>query len=223
MKTKDIDFTFGITTDGAAPARIEEILQSIRSLKIPRYEVLIIGANGLPADDVRYVPFDETQKTMWITRKKNLLAQEATYENVVIFHDYYVFDKEWYTQYVAFGNEWDVCSNAQLLLNKKRHFTDWVTWDSPRLPRYTPMRYDDWSHTDYMYQSGGYMLVKKDFMKECPMDETMGWGNAEDVEWSLRMRKIARWKCNRHSIVRHNKVHRDCDYDDLNDFIYDTR
>ena len=41
------------------------------------------------------------------------------------------------------------------------------------------------------------------------MNENMTWGNAEDVEWSLRMRENAVWKCNGKAIVKHNKVHRD--------------
>jgi hypothetical protein len=60
-----------------------------------------------------------------------------------------------------------------------------------------------------MYQSGGYMIVKKDFMLKVPMNENMVWGTAEDVEWSLRMREKANWKCNGNAIVTHNKIHRD--------------
>jgi hypothetical protein len=60
-----------------------------------------------------------------------------------------------------------------------------------------------------MYQSGGYMLVKKQFMLKFPMNESMAWGTGEDVEWSLRMRDYASWKCNGNALVTHNKWHRD--------------
>jgi hypothetical protein len=53
------------------------------------------------------------------------------------------------------------------------------------------------------------MIAKKEFMQKCPLNEDMMWGSGEDVEWSLRMREIANWKCNGKSIVTHNKVHRD--------------
>ena len=205
-----MNFSFGITTDYSNKDRIEEIIKSIENLKIPNYEIILIGNEIIEnRDNVTFIFFDESIKSSWITRKKNLLAQKAKYDNVVLFHDYYIFDCEWYKSFLQFGEDWDVCSNAQLLINNKRHFTDWVCWDSPIFPRYTCIAYDDWSHTKYMYQSGGYMIVKKDFMKFCPMNENMTWGNAEDVEWSLRMRENAVWKCNGKAIVKHNKVHRD--------------
>ena len=205
-----MNFSFGILTDNSSPQRIAEIIKSIRDLNIPKYEIMIICGDKIEEDhDVRHIPFDETIKWAWVTKKKNVLAAEATYDNVVIFHDYYVFDKDWYKNYLTFGEDWDVCSNAQLLINGKRHFTDWVCWDSPIFPRYTSLAYHDWSHTKHMYQSGGYMLVKKQLMAKCPWNEEFGWGTAEDVEWSLRMRDIANWKCNGSSIVKHNKVHRD--------------
>jgi hypothetical protein len=200
-------FSFGILTLYENPQQIQEVIDSIDALKIPEYEVLLIG----PKNDQfkNAIEFDENKKQGWITRKKNILVDSCKYDNVVVMHDYYTFDKDWYKNFVEFGDDWDVCSNAQQLINGNRHFTDWVTWDSPVFPRYTAMAYDDWSHTLCMYQSGGYMIVKKDFYKKFPMNEEMTWGTAEDVEWSLRMRTSAKWKCNGKSIVKHNKVHRD--------------
>lgn len=205
-----MNFTFGIATDYSDQNRLNEIISSIRSLQIPKYEILIIGGQK-PEDktDVSHIYFDESQQPNWITRKKNTLAQAAQYDNVVIMNDYFVFEKDWYANFLSFGDDWDVCSNAQYLITGKRHFTDWVVWDSPVFPRYWSLNYEDWTHTKYMYQSGGYMIVKRDFMLKCPMNENMVWGTAEDVEWSLRMREKANWKCNGNSIVRHNKVHRD--------------
>ena len=159
--------------------------------------------------DTEYVYFNEEEKPKWVTRKKNILASNAKYENVVIFHDYFLFDLEWYNNFLVFGDDWDVCSNKQLLITGNRHFTDWVTWDHPTLPKWSSVDYDDWSQTKYMYQSGGYMLVKKDFLLNIPFEQNRLWGTAEDVEWSLRMRDTANWKCNKLSTVRHNKVHRD--------------
>lgn len=205
-----MNFTFAIPTDYSDLFRLDHVLQSIHDLNIPNYEILLLGpVIFADTDRVKYIHFSDNEKPKWVTRKKNVLVSLATYDNVVLFHDYFVFDKDWYKNYLEFGEDWDVCSNAQLLINGKRHFTDWVTWDSPIYPRYSSLNYDDWTHTKYMYQSGGYMLVKKKFMSLYPMNEDMMWGTAEDVEWSLRMRDKALWKCNGKSIVKHNKRHRD--------------
>lgn len=205
-----MNFTFAITTDYSNEGRLDEIVQSIRNLHIPHYEVLIIG----PGRDgqngrVRCLGFDESIRPGWITRKKNLLCQQAEYDNIVLMHDYYVFDRNWYDEFLIFGDDWDICSNQQLLITGQRHFTDWVMWDHPTIPRYTSIDYNEWGLTQYMYISGGYYLLKKQTALQYPLNEQMLWGSAEDIEWSLRVRKTCKLVCNGNAIVRHNKVHRD--------------
>ena len=205
-----MNISFCITSDFSDLNRLNDIIASIRSLNIPEYEIIIIGENP-PSDlyDTRFINFDESIKTSWITRKKNILAQEAQYENIVMFHDYFVFDSEWYNEFLKFGDDWDVCSNSQLLITGHRHFADWVIWDHPTFPRWSSLPYTDWDNTKYMYISGNYFLVKKSFILANPLNEDLTWGMSEDVEWSLRIRNNAVIKCNGKSIVKHNKIHRD--------------
>lgn len=212
-----MDFTFGICTTYSDTKRLKEIIDSIIALNIPNYEILIIGDKNKTeamrelsySNRVKHYMFDESIRPGWITRKKNILIQEASNDNIVLFHDYYVFDSKWYDEYVKFGDDWEICSNAQLLMDGKRHFTDWVVWDDPILPRYTSIDYSDWSRTPNMYISGGYFLVKKHVGLKTPLNENMIWGTPEDVEWSLRVRDKYLMKCNGNSIVKHNKKHRD--------------
>lgn len=206
-----MEITFAITTDFSDEGRLEEIFQSIRELNISYYEILCIGgAHKENTQDTTYIYFDETQKDKWITRKKNILCQQAKYDIIVLMHDYYLFDKDWYRSYLEFGTDWDLCSNPQLLINGRRHFQDWVVWDSPNHSRLSSIDYDDWSLTRYMFQAGGYMVVKRQMMLDNPLNEDLVWGQAEDLIWSLGTRNKYVWKCNSGAIVRHNKKHRDC-------------
>lgn len=207
-----VKFTFGIVSsfDTDAQYRLSEVFSSICALNIPEYEILTVGpALVTEVPNLRSILFDESVKPNWITRKKNLLVENASYENVVILHDYFVFDKNWYNNFLIFDNDWEICSNSQYLINGKRHFTDWVTWDDPMYPRWSALPYDEWSRTQYQYVSGGYYIIKRHVGLEEPLNENMTWGSAEDVEWSLRVRNKYLMKCNGNSIVRHNKVHRD--------------
>lgn len=208
--------TFGITTDYTSIDRLKEVIQSIVDLNIPEYEILIIGDKehltfDRISNNVRCILFDETIKPDWTTRKKNILCQEAQYENIVLMHDYYVFDKDWYNNMKQFTENvwWDICSCQQILTNGKRHFTDWVTWDDPIFPRYSALPYDEWTRAPFMYISGGFFLVKKQVALDNPFNEELIHGQAEDVEWSLRVRDKYRIVCNGAAIVQHNKVHRD--------------
>ena len=130
------------------------------------------------------------------------------YENMVIMHDYHIFDKDWYVNFKSFGTDWDICSCPQYLITGARNPMDWSLWDKPGHGRAWSLDYDDWSQTQYMYVSGGFFIVKKHVMIEEPLDESFGWNEAEDVEWSLRIRDKYVMKCNKNSIVRHNKWHR---------------
>jgi hypothetical protein len=207
-----VNLTFGVLTAYEDHTRLNAVIQSIKDLNVPNSEVIVAGSyspNKLPTtgafEGVGHILTDG-----WITRKKNLIANLALGEVLVLVHDYYLFDKGWYRSYEKFGYDWDICSNPQFLQNGRRHFTDWVVWDSPTYPRYHSLCYDDLSQTKYQYISGGYFLVKRDFLQAYPLNEDMQPGSPEDVEWSLRVRDVATIKCNPSAIVRHNKRHRDC-------------
>jgi len=203
-----MDFTFGITTDYKTPDRLLETIRSIKSLNIPNYEILLTGPTHSQIDpDVTQIPFDESEH-MWITKKKNILSQSAKYENIVLMHDYYIFDHKWYSSFLEFGNVWDIATNTQLYIDGSRYRYDWVIWDHDDIPRYTQISPDDWSLTKSMYISGSYMIVKKYVMDNQPLNENLIWGQEEDVEWSLRVRDRYSIVFNTGAIVRHNKYHR---------------
>ena len=218
-----IQFSFCIITDNSIDAceRIIHIAKSISELNIPNYEILIIGgeinrfADDMSKYNMRKINFDESVKRAWITKKKNLIVKECKYENIVMMHDYFIFHKYWYSYYNKFfeENDYDVCCNPILLANGARDYTDWIVWDHPSYPRQSTIPYHDWSKTKWQYVSGGYFLVKKQFMIENPFDENLSAGDQEDVEWSKRIREKAKIICNPNSYVRHIKNHRNMTID----------
>ena len=210
--SQEVPFSFCIVTGYQDTARLSEIIDNICSLHIPECEILIIGGNRESyfhnSELVRFIDFDESIKPMWITKKKNILASEAKFENLVIMHDYHIFDPDWYINFKSFGTEWDICSCPQYLITGDRNPMDWSLWDKPDYGKAWSLDYGDWSQTEYMYISGGFFIVKKHVMLEEPLNESLGWNEEEDVEWSLRVRNKYVMKCNGKSVVRHNKWHR---------------
>lgn len=207
----EIPFTFGIVTVYEDKDRLQEIILSIRNLNIPEYEILFVGggdSDGIDGQDIRKINFDENEKPKWITRKKNILVQEARYDNVILMHDYHIFDPNWYEAFKSFGTDWDICSCPQYLITGSRNPMDWSLWDKPGHGRAWSLNYNDWSQTQYMYISGGFFMVKKNVLLEEPLDEALVWNEEEDVEWSMRVRNKYVMKCNGNAIVRHNKWHR---------------
>lgn len=205
-------FTFGICTQYADARKIQEVVSSIDRLYIPHYEILLVGGEkGAFPWITSTGHLRQIASNGWLPQKKNLIARMAHFENLVLCHDYYVFDFEWYQSYLTFneGVMWDICSNPQYLIDGNRHATDWIIWSHPNFPKYHSLSYNDWTNTKYQYVSGGYFLVKRDFLRENPLNENLKPGDPEDVEWSLRVRDKALIRCNSSAIVRHNKIHRD--------------
>ena len=204
-----MNVTFGICTQYDDPYRLSQMVASIDDLGIPTYEICVIGSSPNSIFLSSRGPLFQLQLDAWLPRKKNFIARQAHFDVLCLAHDYFLFDEKWYESYIKFGTDWDVCSNPQLLMNGLRHATDWVNWDHPDYPRYYSFDYTDWTKTKHQYISGQYFLVKRDFLRDNPMNEHLHPGSAEDVEWSLRIREKAKIMCNPTAVVKHNKMHRD--------------
>jgi len=208
--------------------RIRCIVESIRKQNIPEYEIIIIGGPKVTTGrhtfslhnrpDIVHIPFNEESGIIgkgkqwcdeqmikqggWITKKKNIITEEAKYDNVVYLHDYHAFMPGWYEGYLKFGDDWDVCMNVIQDIWGNR-FRDWISWDHPNYRKRWFMNYEDSDAAKYSYISGSYWVAKKKFMQENPLDENLVYGDAEDLEWSLRIRDKAKYVMNSNSIVRH--------------------
>jgi len=70
-------FTFGIITDGNSDTNLHLIIDSIENQNIPHtdYQVIVVGGKQLNRSNTSVVPFDESIRCRWITRKHYLLCK----------------------------------------------------------------------------------------------------------------------------------------------------
>lgn len=222
-----MNFTFGIITDGNNHNRVGDIIQSIDNLKIPNYEILIVGGSTQwpSGGGVWFLPFDESAKPEgwiskiepyeaksksqgWITKKKNYITGLAQYENIVYVHDYITFHCGWYEGWLQFGNDFDVATNCISTLEGYRH-SDWVVDPVKLWKLYPELKEKFWdlslpydvNFTPVQFISGNYWVAKRNFMLENPLNENYLWGEAEDLEWSDRIRNKTQFKFNPNSLV----------------------
>jgi len=198
--TDDImDFTFGIITSGNEHKRIIDIISSIRfELPYGSYEIIVVGGDQLISLGIKWYEFDETIKPNHITKKKNLVAQLATRENIVLMHDYVALQPGWFQGFERFGNDWLTCTNKIQNLDGSR-FRDfcviandaWTDYKDSATPNFTgDGRLLDYSRKDYNgyvrwgYYSGAYFLAKRQVLLEVPLDEERVWSQGEDVKIS---------------------------------------
>jgi hypothetical protein len=175
-------WTFGIITDGKRQEWVDNEIESIFNLNIPQTEVVICGAYaGKFKDRIKLVPVDS--KVAWICKKKNMIAENAKHENLVITHDKYLFDRDWHDGMKKYGNYFDVLS-CVIKETDGRRSADWVTlgthWD--KIAHSAWLQYRDWDK--YGYIGGGFYILKKSAWKKSKWDEKLLWNQAEDVKLS---------------------------------------
>lgn len=204
-------WSFGICFN--EKTHLDKIILSIKNQKKIQkkdYEILIVSEktpfiektlnNYNKEVDIRLIEFDESIKEKWITKKKNSIALYSKYQNICFLHDYIGLCKNWYYNFVKFGEDWDVCMNPVRFLDNSR-FRDWIIfkqiWGDPSFISY----YDD-SQTKNMYVSGTYWCAKKFYMMKNPLNENLTWGQGEDLEWSHRCRLNWNYKINIKSPVK---------------------
>ena len=208
--------TFGIPCGMMDENQWINLITSIEKQSIIDYEILMVGPPQRTwgfDKSVRYIEFDEHHKGKpWITKKKNLITEFAKYENVVYMHDYLTLANGWYDGWRCFKEPYSVAVNAIWIQEGDRCYrhSDWVVdpyliwelhpewhwkfWD-------VGLEYNIRGLSKVQYISGGFWMAKRQFMEEYPLDESLTWGDAEDIEWSGRIREKTQFALNEHSIT----------------------
>ncbi len=188
-------WTFGIITNGTRDDFIETFIRSIEKQKIPAYEVLICGKLKDETLTERYkntklIFFDQKSDKGWITRKKNIVYEEAQYENVMLVHDRFYLDDNWFEGMKRYGNYFEV-------LACKQTFEDYVMgWTVYRGHANNTMDFfgeiqivdkldaSDWSPK--VVTHNGVSIMKKSVWSKAKWDEERFWNEKDDVDLSFR-------------------------------------
>ena len=206
-----MEFTFGIITDGTNDNFINQIIQSIYNNNIENYEIIIIGNSNISQNDkIKVIPFNENIKKAWITKKKNIIAENAKFENIVLLHDYFILENDWYSGFIKWGNNFDICVNRIKNFDGTRYIDYTIARDiMNNMPNYNNsclLPYDFENNeisNEFIYISGAYYVIKKNIALKYKLNENLIWGQGEDYELALRLHeaKII-YKCNPFSTVK---------------------
>ena len=200
-----MNITFGIITNGQNDDMICTVIASIVKQKIPKYEIVIVGNTTITHESIKLVNFDESIKNNWITRKKNIICEIATYDIIVLMHDYIELCDDWYNGFIQYGTNFDICVTKMKTIDGNR-FRDSTLFpydlEFPRalLPYHYPITP---KINKLMYISGAYYVIKKQTALEYPLNELLCWGDGEDAELSKRLTDNSiLLKCNPYSTVQ---------------------
>jgi hypothetical protein len=201
-----MNFTFGIVTGGNEDIWINQIIDSIEAQSILIYEIIIVGNSNVKRNRTIVIPFNESVKPMWITKKKNIITQFASYNNIVYLHDYIILGKDWYKGFLQYGENFKACM-TRIIQPSGDRFRDWTLWAENSVllgmkEKHCLLPYTMTNLSKHMYFSGAYWIAKKDLMLEFPLNEQLSWGQGEDVEWSKQVRSKYNFSINPYSYVQ---------------------
>jgi len=197
-------WTFGVITDGSNPARLEQCVGSIVRESAVEDEIIVVGGTRQPYPSITWIPFDESIKDKWITKKKNIIAETSHYECLCIMHDYVSLMPGWRQgvnnlPYSTHGPDWLTATNKILNADNTR-FRDWCViyndaWMNPPIDDQKPpyninghlLNYTNNTMGRWQYYSGAYFCVTKSILLNIPLNESRCWGQGEDVEWCRRL------------------------------------
>lgn len=176
-------WTFGILTNGTRDSLVDKEIESILKMKIQYTEIIICGDyKNENKYKIKRVDFIKPE-IGWITKKKNLICEIAKYENIVINHDRFVFDDEWYEGMKKYGNYFEVLC-CKIKTTNDRRVDDWTTYGTdfaqvPLIGHQGLLEYNDWDKNIHI--DGGLYILKKSILKKASWDNKLFWGQNEDV------------------------------------------
>lgn len=212
--------TFGVSCGQMTENQWLNLITSIEKQHIPNYEILMIGPEQRTwgfDKSIRYIEFDEhLNGKAWITKKKNLITEFAKYSNIVYLHDYFTFGNGWYDGWIGMKEYFDVGMNMVWIQEGEQCYrhSDWVVDPYLIWELHPDWHWKFWDvGLDYcirglskvQYISGGFWIAKRSFMEENPLNESLAWGDAEDIDWSNRARQKTEFVLNEQSITWVNK------------------
>lgn len=184
--------TVGVLTRGERIRELNALVQTARRHCPFPLEFIVVssGPISMPESgpEMRLMRCDEHDDFGWITRKKNIICQEAKYSDVVVCHDRFEFSEDFFEAFGRWGHGYGIAT-PKVVLEDGRRGLDWPVvigpnhaWSEGGL-----LRYRDYS--EHSYAPGGVTLIRKSFWMDFPWAEDLFWNEHEDVELSRRVQR----------------------------------
>jgi len=202
----DCGWTFGILTSGQS-SQGAEMAAAILELDLPKVEVIFCGPRpaGAPADPrVTAIDLDRPEPRGWITRKKNLVADCARYDNLCLLHDRYVITREWADALAEYGHCYSFVTFPQVyyagqrqqfpqrypdyqLLAQERGALEGLSTGVYDADRVFHPDYDDFSETAFC--CGGLYIARRSLWNLVRQDEALYHCEWEDISFGLECQR----------------------------------
>lgn len=180
----DSGISFCIITDGRRPEKLRNEIESILSLRIPEFEILVGGnpPSGFHHPAVRIKEMGDHARHGRLGALRNGLCRSARHRLLVVADDDLLFRPDFYKGIESYQGEYDVMC-VRLLNPDGSRYWDWAA-TGEEIGNYL-LDYDALDRRQYV--TGGLCIMKASVVKKVRWDEKLPVGQGEDWEFSRRL------------------------------------
>lgn len=208
-------WTFGIPVGPEEPTFLNYTVGRLLELGIEDMEIILCGQPHKDFkyfDDVKIVGLDIPAPPVHITRKKNVIAKNATKNNLCIFHDRVLLPKNFLSAMKKYGDIYPLSTLQSVYFSDRynlipRKYSDFGTTVT-NVNKYISI--DDFSKKDlrtltwdfqfycqnprraifgHDYPTGSLYICKTALWNTYPQNEKLFWEEYEDIEFAFRLAK----------------------------------
>jgi len=180
-------WTFAMLTGGKKDEIVIKFLESIRRHDPKnRHEIIISGPKKEIYDKyhVKYLDLSQFRDAEYaeISKKKNAIADMAKNPNLLIAHDRYYLEDDFFEQFEKYGYDWDFLACRQCWPDG-HEFPFYCALYEPALTWTHPINCHEYAHLlDNQYVNGGAMIFKTKTLQKLRFNSLIFWNEMEDVE-----------------------------------------
>ncbi len=185
-KYADKSWTFAILTNGKKDESVLQFLKSVRKYGM-EHEIIVSGPKKEIYDDYQVTYLDMTKfrdgEYAEISKKKNEIAKLASNANLMIVHDRYVINDDFFKGFEKYGYDFDFLTVKQY--DGESEFPSYCSLRPPLMTWKPSVMLNDYNNmNDFIYLNGGLLIFKTHTLKELKFNDLLFWNEMEDVEIS---------------------------------------
>jgi hypothetical protein len=185
-------WTFGLLTLGDRQEGVRKFISSIEKYCNEPYEIIIVCPQKIDFltehKNVLLVKFSERDSLGWITKKKNMVCNYATYSDILVCHDRFLLTETFFEKFKTWGYSYGIAAPRVILSNGKRSL-DWAMVSSQNYVWSSGGQLNYRTYSEFAYCPGGATLIRKSFWKKHKWNESIYWNEHEDVELCRRVQR----------------------------------
>jgi len=186
----DKKWSFAVLTQGNRVENVVKLAQSIRKLDSEnKHQIIVSGPKNERYESFDVIYNEKIYSDVYaeISKKKNDLITMAKNSNLIIFHDRYVLDENFFSGFEKYGYDFDFVTVKQFYEDGVE-FPSYCATSKEDFAWCEPIKCDDYSIlSNEQYINGGLMIFKKHCVESVGFNPMLFWNQQEDVELSKRL------------------------------------